>query len=109
MALSETSTRDDVIAEIKATLGWRFDHSGELAKRLVATANLYMLETPVNSLTSQRADTRLQSQLDRQILSDQMEQASAFVRQIEARTEVSLPEMANMPRQISLERFRDAI
>lgn len=109
MSLNSSSTRDDAIAEIKNTLGWRDDTSGALARRFVIAVNFYILVTPANSLTSQRADTRFQTQFDHKFLVDEKNQAAAFAAECVARSATSLAERADVPRQISLERIREVI
>ena len=109
MSLDSTSTRDDAIAEIKNTLGWRDDTSGALANRFVKAATFYILVTPSNSLTSQRADTRFQTQFDHKFLTDEKNQAAAFYAQCVGRSATALASLADVPRQISLERIREVI
>ena len=109
MTLDATSDRDDAIAEIKATLGWRFDDSGALGRRFIQAADLYILLTPKNSLTSQRADTRFQTEYDLEQIATMRDQALEFVSAIDARTASTAVSRANLPRQISLERVGDFI
>ncbi len=89
-------TRDDAIAEITATLGWRFDTTGALAKRFIDAAQLYLLLTPENSLTSQRADTRFQTQFNLTLLKQQLDEAVALVRGIESRTAATVQQIKRL-------------
>lgn len=109
MALTDTSDRDDAIAEIKATVGWRFDDTGALAQRFIQAADLYLLMTPKTSLTSQRADTRYQTEYDLGQIAAMRDQADLFLKEINARNSSLIESRAPFPRQISLERMGDFI
>lgn len=109
MSLNIQQVRDAAMTELVETSSWREESSGALARRFVAAANRYLLVTPANSLTSQRADTRFQTQFDHSILATEKAEAAAFAKECAARSATAIAALADVPRQISLERIREVI
>lgn len=66
---------DEANAEITRTSGYDSDPSGQMCQDFIQVCRWILMRRPENSLVSQRADTRVQSQFNMDVVLEEQRQA----------------------------------